>query len=333
MVQLNSRSEVADFLDVNQFEPAHSSYECVAYSVSLCKFAGEPNHGSTGTVLQASNLAQYWYGVAEGSNTSSNENGMSLDAEHTMLTGISLHWHDAPITGNNSHDLEYVKAWLSLGYPLTLCGAETGMVDVGLGDKVPYNWTPSGYHCIVATGVTADGNLLVHDCANVDANGIVRKGPRIYDASKLELISATAIVLPWLARPAADFDPTVPPPPPLPAPTSFDTFYFEEKAGTLVLKTNPKIVLGNKLAIFYLSLGGPKVLRLPLTGELVAQDSSGKPVPGVTYVVLQTAIMVRDPKHLLGGPQPEGSVAQSGDCYLLRLDTGPGAAIMKSIVG
>ena len=333
MVQLNTKGEVADFHDTSQFESGKSAYECVAYSVSLCKFAGEPGSGATGTILQASNLAQYWYGKLEGSNDASNENGMTLVAEHTMLTGIGVHWHDAPITGNNAHDLEYVKAWLSLGYPVTICGAETGMFDMDLGDRVPYNWTPQGYHCIVAAGVDASGNLLVHDTANVDANGVVRAGPRIYDAGKLELISATAIVLPWLPRPAADFDPTVPPPPPLPALTPFDVFYFEEKAGTLIFKTNPKIVLGNALAAFYLGLGGPKVLRLPLTGELVAQDSSGKTVPDVTYVVLQTAIMVCDPKHLLGGPQMLGSEASRGDCYLLRLDSGPGAAIIKSIVG
>src|SRR5258708_40146865 len=77
-----------------------------------------------------------------------------------------------------------------------LCGAETGMYDIGLGDIVPYAWTPTGNHCIVVSGVDANGNFLVHDCASIAPSG-VRPGPRTYDASKLQIVSATAVIPPW----------------------------------------------------------------------------------------------------------------------------------------
>jgi hypothetical protein len=193
MTALNKNGEVADILDVNQFIPSRSAYECVAYSGALCKYAGQPGHGVTGSALQASNLAQYWYGREEGSDLAANTNGMSLLAEYDMLTGMGLHFTQV------SPDVSAVKSVLLRGYPLVICGAETGMYDVGLGDHIPYTWTPTGNHAIVASGIAPDGNLLVHDTANIAPDG-VRTGPRIYDASKLRLVSATAIDVPWLVE-------------------------------------------------------------------------------------------------------------------------------------
>ena len=77
------------------------------------------------------------------------------------------------------------------------------MYDIGLGDVVPYPWTAKGNHIIVLTGVTANGNFLVRDSANCtnlyDPNSL-RPGPREYQASKLQLVSATAVIPPWLPR-------------------------------------------------------------------------------------------------------------------------------------
>lgn len=190
MVQVNARGEVADFLDVNQFIPGRSAYECVAYSASLITFCGPPGHGPTGSVLEASNLAQYWYGREEGSNDSSNTNGMSLSAEYDMLTGMGLHYHALDA------NVQAVRDALAQGTPVMVCGAETGMFDMDLGDIIPYSWTPTGNHCIVASGVASDGNLLIHDCASIAPSG-VRPGPRKYDASRMQLISATAVIPPW----------------------------------------------------------------------------------------------------------------------------------------
>jgi hypothetical protein len=189
---LNSKGEVVDCLDVSQFIGGHSAYECVAYSAALLKYAGQPGHGPTGTVLEASNLAQYWYGKLEGSNASSNTNGMSLNDEYIMLKGIGLSYEPLPAT------IEAIKTALGSGRPILFCGAETGMHDLALGDRVPYSWPPSGNHAIVISGIAPDGNLLVHDCASI-APGGVRPGPRVYDAAKMQPVSATAINVPWLA--------------------------------------------------------------------------------------------------------------------------------------
>jgi hypothetical protein len=64
---------------------------------------------------------------------------------------------------------------------------------------VPYYWNYQSFnHIITITGVTSDGNFLVRDSANVtDLNNptSLRPGPRKYDASKLQLISAHAVVM------------------------------------------------------------------------------------------------------------------------------------------
>src|SRR2546430_17216460 len=92
-VSFNINGEVADFLDVSQFIRGKSAYECVAYAGALIKYSGPPGMGVRGTTLVASNLAQYWYGKEEGSTDASNTNGMSLQAEYDMLTGMELHYH------------------------------------------------------------------------------------------------------------------------------------------------------------------------------------------------------------------------------------------------
>lgn len=199
---LNKNNEVADFLDVNQFIPSRSPDECVCYTSVLIKYAGLPGHGPTGTVLEASNLAQYWYGRETGNTDASNHAGLSLSQEYAVLQGLGLHfWGLAPT-------VDAIRTAIAQGVPCLLCGAETGMVDVELGDRVPFGWTPTGNHCIVVSGVAPDGNLLVHDTANVDASGKVRPGPRLYDAAKLQLVSATAVMVPGsVIQPAAKPEP------------------------------------------------------------------------------------------------------------------------------
>ena len=190
MVALNSKHEVSDFLDVSQFIPGRSAYECCAYAASLVKYCGRPGQGPSGTALEASNLAQYWYGRETGSDSASNMSGMSLQQEYDMLKGMGLVYE--PLTVS----VDAVKGAIAKGLAVLLCGAEAGMYDVDLGDIVPYSWHPSGNHCIVVSGIASDGNLLVHDTANIGSSG-VRPGPREYDASKLQLVSATAVTPPW----------------------------------------------------------------------------------------------------------------------------------------
>lgn len=190
-VPTNARGEICDLLDVNQFVPGRSAYECVAYAAALLKFAGQPGKGPTGSIIAASNLAQYWYGRLEGGNGANNTNGMSLDDLHTMLGGMGLTWTPAILS------LEGIRqSIIASARPCIVSGTETGMHDLALGDSVPYNWRPTGNHVIVVSGVTHEGNFLVHDTANIDPEGRVRPGPRVYDASKMQLVSATSVSIP-----------------------------------------------------------------------------------------------------------------------------------------
>src|SRR5260370_11731899 len=67
-----------------------------------------------------------------------------------------------------------------------------------------------GNHISRITGVASEGNLLVRDTANVTNlfdPTTLRRGPRTYDASKMQLVTATAVVPPWLPRPPPGFNP------------------------------------------------------------------------------------------------------------------------------
>lgn len=267
MVNLNSHGEVADFLDVSQFLPSRSAYECVAYCAALLKYAGQPGHGPTGTAMAASNLAQYWYGREEGSNSASNMNGMDLPAEYDMLKGLGLSY--TPINPS----VNEVKAAIADGRPVLFCGAETGMHDLALGDRVPYSWTPSGNHAIIVSGVAPDGNLLVHDCASIAPNG-VRPGPRTYDASKLQPVSATAINVPWLSEENMQISITTP------GVSHYfkevDTHHWECLVDSAFGPSKGKIIQYGMLAVYKaLGLAGTNDLRglswlgLPLTNEQI----------------------------------------------------------------
>jgi hypothetical protein len=149
--------------------------------------------------------AEQWYAQYNGNDASNNLNGMTLQQLYDLVVQIGLHFQATSI------DPHVLRAWLALGYPVIVAGAETGFYDLALGDVVPYPWTPSGSHIIVLTGVAADGNFLVRDTANVtDLNNpnTLRPGPRKYDAQRMQLLSATVIVPPWKVRPPVGFDPT-----------------------------------------------------------------------------------------------------------------------------
>lgn len=204
-VKLTSSGEVATFRDIDQFQPAKTQFACGFFACALVRAMGPANQSPTQSAAEMIAEAEQWYAQYNGNNTISNLDGMTLQQLYDLIVQIGLHFQ----AGNT--DAHTLRCWLALGYPVIVAGAETGFYDLGLGDKVPYPWTPSGSHIIVLTGVTASGNFLVRDPANVaDLNNpnSLRPGPRVYDAQRLQLSSATAIVPPWLPRPPAGFDPT-----------------------------------------------------------------------------------------------------------------------------
>jgi len=204
MITVSARGEIADFQDVDQFQPGKSEFECGFFAVAIVKAMNEVGKPPTQSVAAMINEAETWYAQYNGNNGGANEAGMSLQQLYDLIVQVGLHFQAI------ATDIELMRAWVRVGYPVIIAGAETGMYDIGLGDSVPYPWQPSGNHIIVLTGVTANGNFLVRDAANCtnlfDPNSL-RPGPRTYDTNKLQLVSATVVVPPWLPRPPAGFDP------------------------------------------------------------------------------------------------------------------------------
>ncbi|HET8911200.1 MAG TPA: hypothetical protein VFN23_07045 [Ktedonobacteraceae bacterium] len=294
-IPLNAKGEIADFLDVSQFVGGRSAYECVAYSAALCFYAGPPEQGPTGTILQASNLAQYWYGREEGGNSASNTNGMSLEAEYDMLRGLNLTYKPLSAT------IEAVKDALMNRMAVLVCGAETGFYDLDLGDHVPYSWQPSGNHCIVASGITPTGNLLVHDCASIARSG-VRPGPRRYDVSKMQLVSATAVCFSWLEGEDMPIDINSP---------GVGNYFTESDGSHWLCKQTQKVLQYGNLS-FYKQENGLKRLGLPVSNE-IPLDSAGN-----TKQYFERGVLFYDPQHHYDNPPGSGST------YYAHLYGGPG---------
>lgn len=204
-VPLTASGEIATFRDVDQFQPAKTQFACGFFSCALVKAMAPVGQAPVQTVSEMIAEAEQWYAQDNGDDALSNTNGMTLQQLYDLIVQIGLHFQAAHT------DAQTLRAWLRLGYPVLVAGAETGFYDLGLGDRVPYPWTPSGSHIIVLTGIAADGNFLVRDAANVtdlSNPNTLRPGPRTYDASRFQLSSATAVVPSWRPRPPAGFDPT-----------------------------------------------------------------------------------------------------------------------------
>ena len=204
MVLVSSHGEIADFQDVDQFQPGKSEFECGFFAVAIVKAMNEVGKPPTQSVAAMISEAETWYAQYNGDNSAANDAGMSLQQLYDLIVQVGLHFQAIEV------DIDLIRAWIHTGYPVIVAGAETGMYDLGLGDVVPYPWHPAGNHIIVITGVAANGNFLVRDSANCtnlfDPNSL-RSGPRTYDAQRMQLISATVVVPPWLPRPPAGFDP------------------------------------------------------------------------------------------------------------------------------
>ncbi len=204
-IPLTASGEIAAFHDVDQFQPAKTQFACGFFSCALVKAMAPVGQTPAQTVGEMIAEAEQWYAQDNGDDAPDNTNGMTLQELYDLLVQIGLHFQAS------STDAPTLRAWLRLGYPVIVAGAETGFYDLALGDAVPYPWTPSGSHMLVLTGVASDGNFLVRDPANVTSlsnPNALRPGPRKYDALRLQLSSATAVVPPWRPRPPAGFDPT-----------------------------------------------------------------------------------------------------------------------------
>ena len=229
-------SEIAKFNQADQFLPGRSAYECGFYATYVVKSMGQ--QAPTLSPQQISDLAQAAYARYNSSNSSTNMNGMSLPQLYSLLKEVGLHYQGTQL------DLAHIQAWLRSSYPVIVAVAETCIRDLDLNDTVPYPWTPTGNHIIVLTGLDG-GNFLARDTANIIAPNTLRPGPRRYDAQALVrgLVSATAVVPPWLPVPTHDLDPNVPTVPTGPV-TPAGLAGWQDDGKTLTAKNGVKVIAG-----------------------------------------------------------------------------------------
>jgi hypothetical protein len=203
----NSKGEIVDCQEANQFQRAKTQFACGFFSVAMARSMtrpGTPPSLSVGEVI-ADGLS--YYRAFDGTDAISNTNGMTDQQLWTLLHEVGLHYQET------STEASVLKQWLRTGYPVIVALTETSVFDVALNEN-PYPWHAAGTHIIVLTGISSRGNFLVRDSANcTDLNNpnSLRPGPREYDASRLQVVSATVAVPPWMPRPASATPPAEPP--------------------------------------------------------------------------------------------------------------------------
>jgi hypothetical protein len=196
-------SEVVNCTEIDQFEPGKSEFQCGYVACLMAKSMAKNGEPPTLTAAQVTAQSEDWYQRYDGPNVGSNTNGMSLQQEYDLLQALGLHYQSIDMNSTA------IALWIRAGYPVIVAVGEASVVDIDVGGN-PYPWHASGNHVIVLTGVDG-GNFLVRDSANCtnlyDPNSL-RPGPRRYVANQLTLVSATAIVPPWLTRPTSNQPPT-----------------------------------------------------------------------------------------------------------------------------
>lgn len=259
----NNRGMVAELLQVSQFQPNHSEFECGAFAVAVNMRATNANTPNNYNISNLVDWAEAEYAKTAGSNAPSNSIGASIDNMHTMLKDTQsdpnpashLHWWDISSIGPNStqsSDIAQIKAALQHGYTVIATVSESSVFDLDLNSN-PYWWGPSGNHIITYVGIASDGNLLVADPANViEANlqGVTqtRAWPRRYDIRSIANQWATVIQHPWnppipndnpVSWPA--YQPPTPPSPPPPQNEIVGVMY-DPTGKTLMFIANNQVV-------------------------------------------------------------------------------------------
>lgn len=177
----------ATYPQVSQFERGESAYECGFFTVALQKSAG-PGHPLL-TAEEVDQLADRLYSEHSGPNVASNTTGMSREDWYACLKEEHIAYE--------SISAELIQSALDQGHAVCVTVEETSVHDLDLADRVPYSWFPSGNHILTIAG-SESGAWLCLDTANIGPAGL-RGWPRRYDAGKLQISLATAILFPWLS--------------------------------------------------------------------------------------------------------------------------------------
>lgn len=192
-------TEVATFPEGSQFEGGESAYLCVFFGVADIAGCAQPGHSPLMSWETVDQTADRLANEVQGSGSSVHSQGASLQDEYSALQKISLKYAPLSVSSveGDSNTLAHIKEQINAGIPVLLCAAEDSFIDTAIG-RPPYHWTPSGNHCIVVSGYTSDGNLLVRDYASV-GNAWPAGSKRTYIASRIQAVSATAIYPYWKA--------------------------------------------------------------------------------------------------------------------------------------
>lgn len=200
--------EVAQYVDVDQFQPGHSVDKCGFYAVWQNAYAAHPGvTAPDGTeAKEIAQKADSSYAAYDGADISSNTKGMTLGQLYQLIVQSGHHFQNLYPDGPLAYGVQlgsFIRYWLALGYPIVVAIDEATVTDMDL-KKNPYGWNPlpNQYsHIITITGMQSNGvDYLCRDTANVDDSGI-RPGPRRYAMTPLKIQSATVFVPSWLARP------------------------------------------------------------------------------------------------------------------------------------
>lgn len=220
----NSKGENADVALITQYVKDETQFACSFYATAMCKYAGIPGKGPTGTPQQVHAWADAQYDAKFGSHGISQAGGTQISDMWPLLKMAgNLHfWDIAAINpvSQQASDIAHVRAALNAGYLVVVFVDEASIHDLDLGGANPYNWNPQPgqyTHTILLTGPGVPGShLLAEDTANVDGDiygvNTVRKGPRRYDEKWIGIQWASVVQLvgpdplrPWhLPIPSAD---------------------------------------------------------------------------------------------------------------------------------
>lgn len=325
-ISLNNKGELVSITEADQFQRAASGawlsqFECGYFTaMMLASMASTPGGAPTLTAAQVIAKAEAWYAQYTGSDAISNMAGMTNAQEYDLLHQLGLHFQALPaLTAANA------TAWLRAGYPLMVGVVETSVVDLALG-RNPYPWTPKGSHIFAITGLARDGvNFLVRDPANCGSlydPSSLRPGPRTYSAARLQFVSMTAIVPPWLPRPADGV--TAPPAaiitgglPMLQLSDLADV--YEEIAADVWRLKGTSIVVGHAMLTAYRTAGAAPYYGYDLFGKPRANEQkiAGASHPEATLQVYERAVL---------GYHADGAPRGAGDVAPMRLDI-PGPAL------
>jgi hypothetical protein len=303
-IPLSKTGEVADFSEADQFQTGDSQFECGYFACAMAKSIAQVGQAPTLTAAQIISDAETWYAQYDGTDAITNVDGMTTEQEYDLLSQIGLHYQAIGL------DIATVMAWVELGYPVLVAVVETSVVDLALNSN-PYPWTPAGTHVLLVTGVVS-GNILVRDSANCtslnDPNSL-RPGPRTYNAAKIQLVSATIAVPPWLPRPGSAVPPTTGEETMLTITTPTVADWFEEiDANHWKCKSTGFLVQGNNLAFYCqmksgnaTELAGLTMLGLPLSNEVAIVAGAIETVQSY-----ERGIIRYDPTHQYDNPPGAG---------------------------